>query len=97
MAAFGSGSDSVLALAALHSFSSFPSSAHVCAVSEKPPSSETPEDTRQIDQRECKLLNEKMTALDIPKTDMNALPVALREGLHTGQIQTALFHFDKSL
>lgn len=52
---FGSGSDSVLALAALHSFSSFPSSAHVCAVSEKPPSSETPGGMRQIDPREYKM------------------------------------------
>lgn len=45
---FGSGSDSVLELvaAALHSFSSFPSSAHVCAASEQPPFSETPEDER---------------------------------------------------
>lgn len=59
----GSGSDSVLALAASHSFSSFPSYAHVCAVSEKPPSSETPEDMRPIDPRECKLVNEKKNLL----------------------------------
>lgn len=104
----GSGSDSVLALAASHSFSSFPSYAHVCAVSEKPPSSETPEDMRPIDPRECKLVNEKKNllyldrcitvhVLYIPKIDVHTLPAALPVGLHIAQIQTALFHFDKSL
>lgn len=45
---FGSGSGSVLAhvAAALHSFSSFLSSAHVCAASEQPPFSEIPEEKR---------------------------------------------------
>lgn len=54
---FGSGSDSVLALvaAALHSFSSFPSSAHVCAASEQPPFSEIPEDKRNRPQWPLKL------------------------------------------
>lgn len=46
---FGSGSGSVLALvaAALHSFSSFLSSAHVCAASEQPPFSEIPEEKKK--------------------------------------------------
>lgn len=49
--AFGSGSDSVLALvaAALHSFSSSPSSVHVCVASGQPPFSETPVGMRQAD------------------------------------------------
>lgn len=46
---FGSGPGSVpgLAAATLHSFSSFLSSSHVCAVSEQPPSSETPEQKKK--------------------------------------------------
>lgn len=44
--AFGSGPYSALGLEAAtsHSFSFFPSFSHVCAASEQPPSSETPEE-----------------------------------------------------
>lgn len=46
---FGSGPGSVpgLAAATSHSFSSFPSSSHVCAASEQSPSSENPEENRK--------------------------------------------------